>query len=65
MPHRARISVSPDRLTEVFASSSQGFVSTFAGMEVAVDTDNDRKIGMLENPMKFDFQLSHKTLVAL
>jgi hypothetical protein len=33
-------------------------------MEVAVNPDNDRKIRMLENPMKFDFHLDHTTLAA-
>ena len=34
-------------------------------MEVAVGSDNDQRIRMLENPMKFDFQLSHNTLAVL
>jgi hypothetical protein len=33
-------------------------------MEVAVHPDNDRKIRMLKNPMKFDFHLGHNTLAA-
>jgi hypothetical protein len=49
MPHRARISVSPIGSSDSFASSSQGFISTFAGMEVALDIDNDRKNRMLQN----------------